>query len=348
MTDSQRDGMDLRRRWFLGGTAALASVPLALSTAQASKTATTGTATGDVAQQIIGLFAKLPGEVSLKIFAPPCNGGAALRVNLAPERRMFVGSAIKTFVLCEALRQADGTDVVQTITTRQLALNASVWNVDSATFNPPELSGLLSERTTIEAMIMHSDNTGTDMMLKLAGPNRVRAFIAAAGLSSTQIPDSTRTFVGYLLGAPDYKTFTWAQVVAAANDPIVNPPLNDTETLASSANDMVSYYRRALQGGFFRSKETLNEFRRILSLGDAIWLVPLPLAVSAFVKGGSIDVRGFHALCVPGGMLVADRWVYFCFTINWYASAETNPATVAAFAAATSRALRIVKQKLAG
>lgn len=347
MTDSQQDGMDLRRRWFLGGAAALASVPLALSAAQAAESATE-TAPGDVAQQIIGLFAKLPGVVSLKIFAPPCNGGAALRVNLAPGQRLFVGSAIKTFVLCEALRQADGEDVVEKITQRQLALNASVWSVDSATFNPPELSGLVSERTTLEAMIMHSDNTGTDMSLKMAGPDRVRAFIAAAGLSSTQIPDSTRIFFGYLLGAPDYKTFTWAQIVAAANDPIVNPPLNDTETLASSANDMVAYYRRALQGGFFRNKETLNEFRRILSLGDAIWLVPLPLGVSAFVKGGSIDVPGFHALCVPGGMLVADRWVYFCFTINWHASAETDPATVVAFAAATSRALRIVKQKLAG
>ena len=100
------------------------------------------------------------------------------------------------------------------------------------------------------------------------------------------------------------------------NDPIVNSPLHNTETLASSANDLVSYYARALQGRFFNNKETLNEFRRILSLGDAIWLVPLPLGVSAFVKGGSIDVPGFHALCVPGGMLALDRWVYFCFTIN--------------------------------
>lgn len=341
MTDSQQDGMGLPRRWFLGA-AALAAVPLGASAAQASETAT-----GDVAQRILELFTKLPGDISLKIFAPPCNGAPALRVNLAPGRRLFVGSAIKTFVLGEALREADGPDVVQTISKRQLALNASVWSVDSATFNPPELSGLVSERTTLEAMIMHSDNTGTDMSLKLTGPDRVRAFIAAAGLSSTQIPDSTRVFFGYLLGAPDYKTFTWAQVVAAANDPIVNSPLNNTQTLASSANDMVSYYSRALQGGFFRNKETLNEFRRILSLGDAIWLVPLPLGVSAFVKGGSIDVPGYHALCVPGGMLVADRWVYFCFIINWYASAETDPGTVTAFASATSRALRIVKQKLA-
>jgi beta-lactamase class A len=75
-------------------------------------------------------------------------------------------------------------------------------------------------------------------------------------------------------------------------------------------------YSRALQGRFFRNKETLTEFRRILSFGDAIWLVPLPLGGSAFVKGGNIDVPGYHALCAAGGMLFDDRWAYFCFTIN--------------------------------
>ena len=101
-----------------------------------------------------------------------------------------------------------------TITERQLALDASVWSPDSATFNPPNLSGTVSERTALEAMILHSDNTGTDMILKLVGPDNVRALIASAGLTNTLIPDSTRSFVGYLLGAPDYLTFTWDQYVA--------------------------------------------------------------------------------------------------------------------------------------
>ena len=70
------------------------------------------------------------------------------------------------------------------------------------------------------------------------------------------------------------------------------------------------------------------------------------LGVSAFVKGGSIDVPGYHALCVPGAMLFDDRWVYFCLTINWNAAAETDPKTVGAFAAAASRALTLVKQAL--
>ena len=160
------------------------------------------------------------------------------------------------------------------------------------------------------------------------------------------VPESTRVFFGYLLGAKNYQTFSWSDIGAAASLPIVNSPLNKVETLASSADDFVSYYSRALHGDFFQHKETLNEFRRILSLGDAIWLLPMPIGVRAFCKGGSIDVSGFHAICAPGGMFVANRWVYFCLTINWTAKAETDPATVAAFAAAGSKALTLAKQAL--
>jgi beta-lactamase class A len=56
-------------------------------------------------------------------------------------RTLFIGSSFKTFVLGEALRQADSPQVVQTIASRQLALNESVWSPDSASLNPPHLQG---------------------------------------------------------------------------------------------------------------------------------------------------------------------------------------------------------------
>ena len=196
-------------------------------------------------------------------------------------------------------------------------------------------------------MIMHSDNTGTDMSIKHAGPDNVRRFIESAGLTRTAIPDSTRSFFGYLLGARDYKTFTWQQLQTAMSGPMVNPPLNEVQTLASSADDFVSFYSRALQGTFFNNPATLTEYRRILSLGDAIWLVPLPLGLSAFCKGGSIDVPGFHCVCVPGGMLFNHRWVYFAIILNWDAKAETDRKTVNAFASAASQALGRVVSALA-
>ena len=235
---------------------------------------------------------------------------------------------------------------VQALKAKQLALDASVWSVDSATFNPPNLIGKVSQRTALEAMILHSDNTGTDMSIQEAGPDKVREFIASIGLKNTMIPHSTRSLFAYLLGAKDPKTFSWEDLGAAANSPIVNSPMNKVETMASTANDFVSYYSRALHGEFFKNKETLNEFRRILAGSDAIWLLPLPLGVSAFVKGGSIDVAGFHAVCAPGGMLFDDRWVYFFLTINWYAKAEADVETAKAFATAAGRALTLVKERL--
>jgi beta-lactamase class A len=328
-----------RRRFLTGAAATIGTMPLVRPTMAEEKEVVS-------ADAIVALFKSLPGDVAIKIFAPAVNGKPEFLVESNASKTMFVGSAIKTFILCEALRQADSPNVVQTLKATQLSLDASVWSVDSATFNPPNLIGKVSQRTALEAMILHSDNTGTDMSIKHVGPDKVRALIASMGLKNTMIPDSTRSLFGYLLGAKDPKAFSWEELGAAANSPMVNPPMNKMETMTSSADDFISYYSRALHGEFFKNKETLHEFRRILAMSDAIWLLPLPLGVSAFVKGGSIDVPGFHAVCVPGGMLFDDRWVYFCLTINWYAKAESDVETVSAFAAAGNRALTMVKEAL--
>ena len=74
--------------------------------------------------------------------------------------------------------------------------------------------------------------------------------------------------------------------------------------------------------------------------------MPLPLGASAFCKGGSIDTPGFHALCLPGGLLFDDRWVFFSMTLNWENPAESDPATALAFAGAVGAALTAVKEAL--
>ena len=133
-------------------------------------------------------------------------------------------------------------------------------------------------------MISRSDNTGADMTLAHAGADRVRAFIASIGLHDTRIPTSTRQFIGYITGQPDWQGTTWAQVEADTNYPS-RPIINDQITMVSTPEDFVSFYSRALQGEFFRYPETLAQFRAILSLADAIALA-MPLGVSAFLKGG--------------------------------------------------------------
>jgi beta-lactamase class A len=324
------------RRLFMGTTAALSFASLAQAAAPKLDPA-----------EITAPFQTLPGDKAIRILAPSANGQPALDIAVNAAARLFVGSAIKTFILAEALRQADTPSVVSALQATQLDLNAGVWSADSATFNPPNLFGSVSQRTALEAMIMHSDNTATDMCLVHAGPDKVRRFIRSAGLTQTAIPDSTRSFFGYLLGARDYETFTWQQLQAGLSGKIVNPPLNQVQTLASSAEDFVSFYSKALQGEFFSNPATLAEYRRILSLGDAIWLVPLPLGLSAFCKGGSIDVPGFHCLCVAGGMFCNHRWIYFAIILNWDAKPERDPQTVTAFATATNQALSHVVSALA-
>ena len=60
-------------------------------------------------------------------------------------------------------------------------------------------------RTALEAMISHSDNTATDMVLRHVGAERVQAFVEAIGLRQTRIPTSTRQFIGYVAGLPDWR-----------------------------------------------------------------------------------------------------------------------------------------------
>jgi beta-lactamase class A len=329
-----------RRTFFktAAGTVAAAGVPRLVS-------ASTTDGQPVTPDQIIGLFEPLPGDKGIEILAP----GAGLKPGFAAElnsgQRLFVASAGKTFALCKALQQVDSPEVVETLQREKLTLDSTIWSIPgSPFFIPPHLKGSVPERAAMEAMIMASDNTATDMIFKVAGVDGIRAFIASLGLAQTRIPDSTRAFAAYLFGAENYKTISWEELEdLLKNGHLEHPFLNDVETFASSADDFVSYYSRALQGEFFKHDETLNEYRRILTLCDYIYLIPLPLGVSAYAKSGNADVPGFHARSIAGGLFVANRWVYFAFVLNWYAAAPEDLATVGKFFSAINTALTLVK-----
>src|ERR1700760_2144404 len=321
---------EISRRRFIGRAgagAAIGAVPLAAPAVAAAAGKPSRGRRPVSAQKVLAPFLKLPGTVGLKIMAPPAHGDRGLLIEHNASQQMFVGSAIKTFALCETLRLNDGPDVTAKIAAQDLALDESVWNADSQSFNPPNLTGKVSVRTALEAMICHSDNTATDMTFKHVGVGNIRKLIRTLGLSQTLVPDSTRIFFGYILGAKDYKHYTWKELTES-DGKFVKPPLNQVETLASSADDFVSYYSRALRGRLFKHEQTLSQFREVLAMGDAIWLLPVPLGASAFVKGGSIDTPGFHAVCLPGGMLFENRWVFFSIALNWDSPAATDPDTV--------------------
>lgn len=299
----------------------------------------------DLEAEIRKAFEDLPGRKAYKIWAPASEGAPEFTAELHSEERLFSASANKGLILCERLRQLDSPDVEQKLAAHELQLDVNVWSLGSTVFLTDRLIGVVSERTAMEAMISHSDNTATDMILKEATAANVRKFIAAIDLKSTMIPDSTRALAAYLFGATNYTTISWEELLSFVGKPFVHGALNDVETLASSASDLVSFYARALQGDFFSDRQTLRQFRRILSLGDITYLVPFPIGMSVFGKAGYFDYPGEHARCIAGGVYFPDRWVYLATIINWDAP-EDDPETVSAYFRATRTAIELVQQAL--
>jgi beta-lactamase class A len=295
---------------------------------------------------VLDSFLNLPDRKALKIWAPPVDGAPEFLVQLNPDQQLFAASTMKALILCERLRQLDSPEVESRIKDHEISLDKAVWSPGSEIFNPPDLSGLVSERTAMEAMVIHSDNTATDMVLKQAGAGAVRDFISSIGLTRSMIPDSTRVFAGYLAGAPDYETITWDQLLALPQGPLAHPFLNEVQTLASSPNDLVSFFSRALQGQFFSCRETLSEFRRILLLGDIRHLVPFPLGLSVFGKAGYADISGAHARSIAGAVYFPNRWVYFSMMLNWDAEEDKDSQTVDAFYSAIRKSISLLQQHL--
>jgi len=311
-----------------------------------------------LAVEVIELFDTLPGTKALKVWAPPDAGRPAWSAAVDADRQLVIASAFKAFVLAEYLRQAEATLdpaaptplAVQLLEQMQeeLVLDEGVFTLGSPIFNPPNLMGKVTARTVLQAMILESDDTAADMLLKRVGPERVRGLIADLGLQQTRIPDSTRQFIGYVFGDPDWRDLTWAKLLPLVNDTPYPPrfALNDEITMASSANDLVAFYARALTGEIFRYPETLAAFRTILSLQDEIAQI-FPLGVNTFVKGGSLDAFSDHVLSAAGGMYAAQRWVYFAVILNWDdAEAGTVASVGPAFTTVMHAAFTTIRDRL--
>jgi beta-lactamase class A len=306
--------MTISRRSFLAATLAGA-----VGSAAPRTTAAASGRPGALRRMVIREFEKLPGRKSLKIVVPPVGRLPAWSVERDPDLPLFVASAIKAWVLAEFLRQVEaGTATLE----EHLPVDDRIWSFSSPvlTVDPPDngVTGIIQARVALEAMIGHSDDTATDIALKRVGPDAVRAFIAGIGLLNSRIPDSTRQFFGYLAGSPNWQHLTWRELVdALVHQPKKGPPLlNDVVTLASTANDLVSFYSRALQGEFFQQEASLRTFRHILTM--EVGSEAFPLGLTGFSKGGTFEFRQEHVLSLAGGVFIPQgRWAYFSVMCNW-------------------------------
>ncbi|MDE2517210.1 MAG: serine hydrolase [Rhodospirillales bacterium] len=272
----------------------------------------------DPVDRAMAAFAALPATASALLVAQ--SGNAGWDVAHQPEARLFVGSAVKTFILAEALRQVEAGTLSEDA---QRPIDDRVRSLASPVF--AHLSGTTPLRSVLEAMIAHSDNTATDAAIAACGVETVRALIASAGLHRTQIPNSTRQLFAYLAGAGLGVDPGWAGMEAIMRGKHFGPsrpPLNPDETMASTAREMVDWYRASLTGKYFTRPETLAEYRRILGMGDAIAQV-VPAGLAAYAKGGSIDWDGFYCFAFAGRMVVGAATADCCFTINWHGKPDS-------------------------
>jgi len=280
----------------------------------------------------IDRFATLPAASCLVVADEP---GKPWQASHQPATRLFVGSAVKTFILAQYLRDVEAGKLAEDT---PMTIDDSVRSLSSPVFL--KLTGTTPAVSVLEAMIAHSDNTATDMAMAAVGAERVRALIAQAGLKRTQIPESTRRLFSYLAGAPEGVDAGWAGVQRLVETPsATRPALNDRQTMASTAEDMVAWYRQALAGTFFQKPGTLVEFKRIQAMASALIHV-VPPDTMAYGKGGSIDWQDFHCFCLPGQMIVGKVPLTFCFTINWTGPSDGVGAIFQSYTAAIADVLR--------
>lgn len=308
--------------------------------------------------EVLAAFNRLPGTKGIKFWAPADAGRPEWAVSSQADQELVIASAFKGFVLAEFLRQAEaeldpksgtplGAQLMQKLA-EELDLDEQVFTLGSTDFNPPNLTGKVTAHTVLSSMIQVSDNTAADMALKHVGPQRVRDFIASLGLQHTNIPDSTRQFTAYFFGDPDWQTVTWPQLLELVKDTPYpsRPALNDVITMASSPDDLVAFYARALQGSVFQHAETLETFRSFLMLADVIPMA-VPLGISGFMKGGALSGFDHYVLSVAGGIFVAQRWVYFAMILNWEGKDAADPATVQSdFARTAQDIFSLIRERL--
>jgi beta-lactamase class A len=295
--------------------------------------AAAGTDTTQV-RQAMDKFAGLPAKASGLVSAQ--SSGTKWEVAHAPEARMFVGSAVKTFILAQTLRDVEAG----------LLAEDTQWPIDDKVRSPvspvfENLTGTTQLRNVLEAMISHSDNTATDVALAACGVDKVRALIAQAGLTHTQIPTSTRRMISYFAGAPYGTDLGWDGIKALQKGKSFGTqraPLNDAETMASTAREMVKWYQASLSGAYFAKPETLTEYKRILSMADAI-PQGVPPDIAAYGKGGSINWNDFHCFAFAGQMIPSRAKVTFYFAINWTGDADGVQSMFLAYLKAASGVL---------
>lgn len=267
-------------------------------------------------------FRSLPGTSSYAIVIEPAGNQQPLRVDYLPDEQLLIGSAFKTFIITKCLQDIEAGRLSYA---QPVAIDDSVRVNNAPVFEG--LTGTVQLRSVLDAIAAYSDNIAADAAMAQVGADRVRAFLASAGLTATRIPDSIRILESYLAGAPLGVDVGWEgiQLILKGIFPgTPRPAINDQVSILSTADELISYYQRVLRGDFFTKPSTVTGFKRIHSEGNLTFAAVPETAI--YAKIGNASWMEFHALCYPGQMILCDGTkVTFAFVVNWTGPDSETP-----------------------
>ena len=290
-------------------------------------------------------FTGLPGTPVYSIDTEPGPGLPAWRMDYFADSKVMIGSAFKTFIIAACLQEIEAGRLSYG---QLVEINDDIRVNDSPVFI--NLAGSVQLRSLLDAITAYSDNMAADAVMKQVGSERVRAFLAAAGLSSTRIPDSIRIIESYLAGAPLGVDIGWDGIKTLLQGVFPGAPrpaINDQVSIISTAKELVSYYKRTLQGDFFSKSSTLIGFKR-LHAGGNITFAAFP-ETPIYAKLGNASWLEFHALCYAGQMILCrGAKVTFAFAVNWHGPDADVAAISGNFVGAITDTLTALKQHYEG
>lgn len=290
-------------------------------------------------------FTGLPGTPVYSMDIEPGPELSAWRMDYFADSKVMIGSAFKTFIVAACLQEIE----TGRLSYGQLVeINDDIRVNDSPVFI--NLAGSVQLRSLLDAITAYSDNMAADAVMKQVGAERVRAFLSAAGLSSTRIPDSVRIVESYLAGAPLGVDIGWDGIKALLQGVFPGAPrpaINDEVSIISTTKDLVAFYKGALRGDFFSRSSSIIEFKRLHAGGD-VTFPPFPETL-IYAKEGEASWLGFHVKCYAGQMILCGGTkVTFAFALNWQGPDADVEAIAKDFAGAITDALVALKKYFEG
>lgn len=202
-----------------------------------------------------------------------------------------VGSTFKAFVAAEYARQvAEGRiDPDMHLTVQP------VDRVDSSiVLNAVPDGDSISIQEAAEAMIGASDNTATDLVVRVVGVDRVRALLEELGLSSTTIPDSTRSIYDRVKAEPDWRP----------------------ESSVITMRDLACFYTATIAERALGDAAT-DRFLTLMREEDLVQGASWPNGVTCYRKSGMVEPPPLLAMGMAGAFVSSDGEVItFAFALN--------------------------------